>query len=239
MRTRSMGRKGFTLVELMTVIVIIAILAGLTAGAVNNAIKQARIAAIRAEIGQLEMALSAYYGKYGEYPPDGTDATKVKNHINQCYRNFNGNVPTVTPETALKIFLGPLNVNPRDPFNVTDNTSTTKPFFEFDRNRLDNNNRYSPSGSTQPYVYFRAEFVKGKGNYDGKQGTVTDGNNNRAKPYADANSKWYQESTFQIVTAGLDNDYGSGNAVVNDNLGAAHLDNIVNFAKGRLKDLLD
>lgn len=63
-------RSGFTLVEVLTVIVILSILAALTVGAVMMARTAARRAAIRVEISQLETALENYKREYGEYPPD-------------------------------------------------------------------------------------------------------------------------------------------------------------------------
>jgi prepilin-type N-terminal cleavage/methylation domain-containing protein len=61
---------GFTLVEMLVVIVIIGILAGLLTGAVIMARSSARVGICRAEIAQLEMALEMYKNKFGEYPPD-------------------------------------------------------------------------------------------------------------------------------------------------------------------------
>ncbi|MGO8750489.1 MAG: type II secretion system protein [Thermoguttaceae bacterium] len=62
--------RGFTLVEMMTVIVIIGILGSL----ITVAAYRARVAALRAvtktEISQLQAALESYKAKYGEYPPD-------------------------------------------------------------------------------------------------------------------------------------------------------------------------
>jgi prepilin-type N-terminal cleavage/methylation domain-containing protein len=63
-------KKGFTLVEMLVVIVIIGILAGLLTGAVIMARNSARIGLVRSEIGQLELAVQMYKDKYGEYPPD-------------------------------------------------------------------------------------------------------------------------------------------------------------------------
>ncbi|MEN6405449.1 MAG: prepilin-type N-terminal cleavage/methylation domain-containing protein [Thermoguttaceae bacterium] len=62
--------RGFTLVEMLVVITIIGILAGLTAAAAIAARNRARIAAISIELNSLDMAMKAYKEKFGEYPPD-------------------------------------------------------------------------------------------------------------------------------------------------------------------------
>jgi prepilin-type N-terminal cleavage/methylation domain-containing protein len=63
-------RRAFTLVELLTVILIISILTGLITAAAISAKKAVRRATMRTEISQLEMALQEYKNQFGEYPPD-------------------------------------------------------------------------------------------------------------------------------------------------------------------------
>ena len=62
--------RGFTLVEMLVVIVIIGILASLITGAVIGARRTVKNAAIKMEIEQLQGALQKYKTLYGEYPPD-------------------------------------------------------------------------------------------------------------------------------------------------------------------------
>ncbi|MFH1924722.1 MAG: prepilin-type N-terminal cleavage/methylation domain-containing protein, partial [Planctomycetota bacterium] len=61
--------KGFTLVELMVVVVIIGILMGLLGTAFVAVRTAARITVIKTEISQLETALENYKNEYSAYPP--------------------------------------------------------------------------------------------------------------------------------------------------------------------------
>ena len=62
-------RSGFTLVELLVVITIIAVLAALITPAVFQARRSGQISAIKAEIDLLHMAMMHYKNEYGSFPP--------------------------------------------------------------------------------------------------------------------------------------------------------------------------
>ena len=74
-------RNAFTLVELMIVIVIIAILAGLTTIGTRVAIQKTKAATVSLTMEQLSMAIEKYKSDIGEYPPDFTDLDAVARHI--------------------------------------------------------------------------------------------------------------------------------------------------------------
>ncbi|MEI6256861.1 MAG: prepilin-type N-terminal cleavage/methylation domain-containing protein, partial [Planctomycetota bacterium] len=63
------NRRGFTLVELLVVIVILSMLAALVTVAAGRAMTTARNAAIKAEIDMLHMAIMNYKNEYGSFPP--------------------------------------------------------------------------------------------------------------------------------------------------------------------------
>lgn len=77
------AQAGFTLVELMVVIAIIAILATLVGYKVMNAFDDASVAQAKAQIRQFKTALLSYRLKYNHYPStaEGLDAL-VKNDKN-------------------------------------------------------------------------------------------------------------------------------------------------------------
>ena len=62
-------RGGFTMIELLMVIIIISILIGLLLPAINAAMRTARNAAVSSEINQLAAAMENFRSKYGDYPP--------------------------------------------------------------------------------------------------------------------------------------------------------------------------
>lgn len=150
-----MKRKGFTLVEMLVVIVIIGILASLISAAAVAARRRAKIAAIVTEISQLDMALKAYKERFGEYPPDGTDADTTKHHLQKAFPRWNGTLPaslswlnsgsTLNPLRTLALFLGGMydsnnkligfSANPLNPFDTT-SANRIGPFYEFDPLRL-------------------------------------------------------------------------------------------------------
>ena len=66
---KRMQQAGFTLVELLTVIAIIALLAALILGLAGNAQKSAARNKAEAEIEQLSVFVTDYQMKYGQVPP--------------------------------------------------------------------------------------------------------------------------------------------------------------------------
>ncbi len=108
-------RSGFTLVELLVVITIIAAIAGLTIPAVGVVIKSVRQSAMKAEISNIEQAIDAYNNKYNDYPPDFSDWNIVKRHYLKIFPDianselnllfalcdtFPDNDPTAVPPTS-------------------------------------------------------------------------------------------------------------------------------------------
>jgi prepilin-type N-terminal cleavage/methylation domain-containing protein len=150
-------RQGFTLVELLTVIVIIGILLSLLTGAVVRARNTVKRAAIKVDLNEFEMALEQYKNTYGEYPPDFTDSAAVTRHLRKAFPRYDHTEFTndlsvygidaadLDPASALVFWLGGLpesvpagsdqwipagfHSDPAHPFQP--GGPRTKPFFTF------------------------------------------------------------------------------------------------------------
>jgi len=87
-------RSAFTLIELLTVIAIIALLAGLVVGGTRYASTKIKESRIRAELNALATAIDAYHAKFNSYPPDNVDpVTKIVNPItNSLYYELTGTI---------------------------------------------------------------------------------------------------------------------------------------------------
>lgn len=71
---RRPGGGAFTLVELLTVMGVIAILVGLASGMIRSGKERAHLARARGELAALAQALEAYKNHYGDYPQTGNAA---------------------------------------------------------------------------------------------------------------------------------------------------------------------
>jgi prepilin-type N-terminal cleavage/methylation domain-containing protein len=78
-RLRDARRKdeGFTLVELLIVIVILGVLAGIVVFAVSGITDRGELAACKADVSSVQTASEAYYAKYNRWAPGYADDTSV------------------------------------------------------------------------------------------------------------------------------------------------------------------
>jgi prepilin-type N-terminal cleavage/methylation domain-containing protein len=197
---RPPARRGFTLTELLVVIMIIAMLAGIVTPAVLQAQRAARNAAIKAEIDMLHMAIMNYKNEYGSFPPcydtaptaapDGSGklTSVAQKHLQRIFPRcttvsgtagqFRDSVP-LTPVNSLVAWLSGYSDDPANPLTATPRAK----LFDFDQLRLgstDNTNTqslkrsrlvYYPSGKpASPYIYINSSAY-GTTNSDGTVNT--------------------------------------------------------------------
>ncbi len=124
------SRRGFTLVEILVVIAIIAILAGLLTPAITGAIRRANSAAVSAEIQTLGNGIEAFKNKYGEPPPSRLLVVETGNYqpfLSGANRNTvvpSGSTMDITYQQLAERSLRHLRkFFPRVRFNTTDTSA--------------------------------------------------------------------------------------------------------------------
>ncbi len=83
--TREALRQGFTLIEILVVVAIIATLGAVAVPAYMNYLKDSKIAAARSVIDNVGVALKGYYIKFNKYPDDLKKLTEETNDEGEPY----------------------------------------------------------------------------------------------------------------------------------------------------------
>ncbi len=116
-------RRGFSLVEVLTVITIITMLVALTVGGVYLAVGRMKDAQIALEIQQLQTALASYQADVGgSFPPDFTNRPAAQRHLAKAFPRYVGSFPPnhisnrpergLDPAEALVFWLGGYSAPP-------------------------------------------------------------------------------------------------------------------------------
>lgn len=90
---RSGGGPAFTLIELLTVIVIIGVIAAMLLAVVGGVKRKQYVYNTQAELAKLETAIDRYHAAYGVYPPSPTTYPTFSNPstlVNQLYYELEG-----------------------------------------------------------------------------------------------------------------------------------------------------
>jgi prepilin-type N-terminal cleavage/methylation domain-containing protein len=104
--SRQQSPTGFTLVELLVVIGIIALLAALVTPAVMRSMSTARAAAVKTEIDLLSTALMTYKNEYGSFPPADMrglwdDGNKAVDKAHPVYKHLKRAFPRLSEPEGL------------------------------------------------------------------------------------------------------------------------------------------
>jgi prepilin-type N-terminal cleavage/methylation domain-containing protein len=257
--------RGFTLVELLVVIVIIGILASLITVAVSAAVTAARRTRIVTEITRLAEVIERYKIEHGSYPP--STSAQLKAHVRDKFpraplQDINTIPDNLTAPEILWFCVRGYTSDPQRPVDFFNATAKRSGSETFDQGRLvqtrvwqHNQNTMGPlqsprqaqqpvyayvpqDGKGAPYVYFDCSR-----NYPWQVHKFSGMGIGVARPYRTANGQFANAGKFQIISAGLDGDYGGDvnrenekvypdglNYTVGDN------DNLVNFTDKTLDD---
>ncbi len=233
-------RAGFTLVELLIAISIIVLLIGLLVPAVQSAMRNARIAEVKTDIGGLEGALADFKAKFGQYPPsritlhktaDGWNGDpRSKTIIRRLWPQFDfsddpsaqwsGEFAELDGAECLVFFLGGVrdsegayigfSQNASRPFSLTPTNSRIGPFTE----SLTSNRMVD--GDSDGF-YELLDPLSGQTNpyiylsaYDGSGYDAADLGGRMTDFYKESATKGWKAQSFQIISPGFNGLYGAG-----------------------------
>lgn len=224
--------RGFTLVELLVVIVIIGMLAAIVTPAIMIAMSRAKVARIKAEIDMLHSAIMNYKNEYGSFPPSysalATTAPAGK-HLARLFPRCNvanefASAVSITPANAIVSWLGGYTSDPTKPLT---GTGARKKLYDFDQSRVgtvsgsSGLSYFPPNAEGMPYLYIDAanynfvDFATNGGNsvsgikyFVWRQDKFFDPNTLSPMSLTAAGSpKPFNPDSFQIISAGRDGEF--------------------------------
>ncbi len=237
-RSSAGRRPGFTLLELLIVITIIAILASMGLGAYWRVLQRAKETRASAEISELATALTDFKQRFGAFPPSQLQlpppaGSQSFQFLQKCFPYASvssiswGVTGVLTGDQVLVFCLGGIqagsdkqgicqgfSTNPQNPAQA--GGDRIRPMYDFQPNRLVRlkGNAFSyvdPFDLNMPYVYFAS--VKGN-DYPNISFSATNlnGQGSSVSPYYSSSApvNYYKPDGFQIISAGLDGQFGPG-----------------------------
>ena len=250
------ARGGFTLVELLVVIIIISILAAIAVPVVMRAVATANNARIKTEIDMLHMAIMQYKNEYGSYPPcvdfdAAGNPGRINKHIQRLFPRTPGgptgfllnaqNADYMKPNTAIVGWLVGYSDIPTNPMGIEGGSGggrqlsgvTKKKLFDFDSSRVSGNQFTAPGKPGSPYIYIDSAsypiYDSTASSPAGPFGGIYYSHRAATKAvpnFVTPTQPYANPDSFQILSAGRDEKFGTD-------------DDMSNFWPGTRKDYLD
>lgn len=221
-------RSGFTLVELLVVILIVGLLASILTPVVMRSLATARNAGVKAEIDMLHMALMNYKSEYGSLPPcfdnQLDNASPAGMHLRRLFPRVQppaqlavqlqqGFTRPLTPGNAIYNWLSGFTLIPQSPL-----IGDRQKLYDFDNSRVMSTGVYHPSGKPESgFVYINSGMYA-----NSVASPYSDGNNTYSALFVDRNGngtpesgEFFNEDTCQILCAGRDGVWGTDDDLSN------------------------
>ncbi len=181
-----MKRSGFTVLELVIVIVVLALLGTLSAVALRGALHRMREVKRSADLNEFVKALEIYKQQYGDYPPDTLHEDEIRQHILKRWpKKLRDRGSLDLEKHSLKYWLC-----------TVEEEEGKAPILD---------QAYIDQFSGK-YAYFRAN---GESHYNGDH--EIHGVHPRRSPQGD----WYMSDRFQLFFAGEDGQLGTDDDISN------------------------
>jgi len=164
--TRSMSA-AFTLIEMIGVLAIIGILASVVSPKVIEAIRDAKVTGVIANLAAAKTAAATYYGRYNSYPVDGSRLAVSSGTTNAWTRTYGATIPLTTATTTfgdLLVAEGLLE-NIKAPIGLTGTNTATIP--NGGTNVAVTNVIANPTDGDYPMVFCRVITGTGTANFTG------------------------------------------------------------------------
>jgi prepilin-type N-terminal cleavage/methylation domain-containing protein len=156
--------RSFTLIELLTVIAIIAILLGLTLAAASSVLKTAARSKARTEIQALTTSLEGYKNDNGAYPivPSGSSFSSINDYTTQAPNSSSGKYE-ISSAYLYQQLTGEINFLSQPP------AAGTRIYDTFTRSQLGNDD----AGDEDIPIYLKDPFGNSYGYYSTTNGAPT------------------------------------------------------------------
>jgi prepilin-type N-terminal cleavage/methylation domain-containing protein len=127
-------RRGFTLIEMLMVIILVGVLAGLLLFAIGRGMLSSKNARVVTEINQLDMAFESYKAERGAYPPtlgvfvgesEPQKQARIMRHVTKAFPRYVGNYQQFKDDVALATQYNLANPIPDFPINLSVRSSYT------------------------------------------------------------------------------------------------------------------